>query len=245
MIPEDEFGALMTGDPLVRFARIERLARAHRREAVEKTAPEHEYEQHDTDSIDHDYASVVLAAAEACGVSELLDFKPPARDDKDSWKKYVAFRDLAQRVSDRLLIGQLHARSDGFYSVAFDAPTKVKLRHHLEKMRSIIDESDESPEKKHVLFARIAELAEEIDKDRTRFEHLTALTIQLAQTTGVVAEKLEPMVRTIQNIFGKSKAQENQRATLPAPRKRKQIEGPKESNRPHSFERDLDDEIPF
>ena len=119
------------------------------------------------------------------------------------------------------------------------------MRHHLEKMRSIIDESDESPEKKHVLYTRIAELSEEIDKDRTRFEHVTALTIQLAQTTGVVAEKLEPVVRIIQSIFGKSKAQENQRATLPAPRKRKQIEGPKKSNRPRSFERDLDDEIPF
>lgn len=172
MIPEDEIEALMTGDLPVRFARIERLARARRQEALDALE-----EIHNTDSFDHDYASIVLAAAEACGVDDLLLFTPPTRDDKDSYNKYSAFLDLAQRVSDRLLIRQMNAHSDDFYSVAFDASTKVKLRHHLDKMRLIIEELDESPEKKHVLCVRIADLSEEIDKDRTRFEHLTALTI--------------------------------------------------------------------
>jgi len=188
--------------------------------------------------------TIRASSAEACGVDELLGFEPPAPDDQEPWKKYAEFRALAQRVSDRFLIGQLHAHSDDFYSVAFDAPTKVKLRHHLGQMRTIVDESDESPEKKNVLYTRIAELSEEIDKDRTRFEHLTALTIQIAQTTSVVAEKVEPLARLLQGLFGKSKAQENQRATLPAPRKRKQIEGPRKNELP-SFEKDLDDEIPF
>jgi hypothetical protein len=40
-------------------------------------------------------------------------------------------------------------------------------------------------------------------------------------------------------------SREKQRANLPVPRKRKQIEGPKWRNRPRSFERDLKDEIPF
>jgi hypothetical protein len=96
-----------------------------------------------------------------------------------------------------------------------------------------------------VLFARIAELAEEVDKDRTRFEHLTALTIQVAQTTGVVAQKLDPVVRIVQSIFGKSKGVENQRAPLPAPRKNKQIEDKRKEEKARRFEKDLDDEIPF
>jgi hypothetical protein len=130
----------MTGDPLLRFARVERLARARRQEVMDKADGPGQ-----TDNVDYDYTSIVLATAEACGVNELLSFKPPSHDDNESWDKYAKFRAQAQRVSDRLLIAQLHARSDDFYSVAFDASTKVKLRHHLDKMRSIVDESDETP----------------------------------------------------------------------------------------------------
>jgi hypothetical protein len=147
------------------------------------------------------------------------------------------------------------ARRAKRYSVAFDAATKTKLHHHLNQMREIVAGSSDTPGKKHALSERINDLAAEIDKDRTRFEHLAALAIQVAETAGTMAEKLEPLTRTIMTIVGRSKAHEDEQARLPAPKERRQIEGPKGTAKTkgkpvlgpakRTFLEALDDEIPF
>src|SRR5262249_2515394 len=137
-----------------------------------------------------------------------------------------------------------HGRRTQGYSVKFDAPTKQKLRHHLQQMRELVDKVEVEQKKKEALFSKINALQEEVDRDRTRLESFADLTVTAA---GILDTALEPINKILNSIARVIHgAQQEEQKQLPAPRKPKQIEGPKEAKAPQGGKRgDMDDEIPF
>jgi hypothetical protein len=126
------------------------------------------------------------------------------------------------------------------YSVRFDAATKVKVCHHLDKLRGIFEKLEVEEDKREALFKKLIELRHEVERDRTRFDSYAALAIESAGIVGDVVEKssILKVLDSIAKVFwGSRKEQETKR--LPAPTPPKRIEPPRANGG------DLDDEIPF
>jgi hypothetical protein len=144
------------------------------------------------------------------------------------------------------------ARRLKLYSVALDGATKEKVRHYLGQIKIIVDDSKLSQRKKEALYTKINALADEVDRDRTRFDAAMALVLEVSTTGGEAVEKLEPARKwldSIARVLGRAKEAENTATSrLPAPKERKRIEPPRrpteEEKSTEKFD-DLDAEIPF
>jgi hypothetical protein len=236
MITEDDLKDF-PADRSLAFLRFERLR--GRLEEAQQIAHENE----GTDRYEFDYMSSVLAAAGEYEIQELMGYEMPLVQDGDARAKCRQFRLRAEHVAMRLLIRHSHHTNE--YSVAFDAATKERLRHHLGQIRIAVDKLEVSDAKRDRLYTRIEALQLEIDRDRTRIESLAALIAE-------AADGAEPVLRVaekIAGIFGKAKQIADEQARLPAPKQPKRIEGPKKQiaapRKPKQTFKQLDDEIPF
>ena len=126
-------------------------------------------------------------------------------------------------------------------------PLNDDYRHEihqlLNKIRKVVANLDITDQKRDAIYARIADLAAEVDKSKTGFGALTALFLEACEAGGKGAEKLEPLVRLIErvgNVFARARGQQ----ALPPPVKSttKRLPSPTPPARPSQ---DLDDEIPF
>lgn len=154
------------------------------------------------------------------------------------------FEAIVQQAATQRLV---RSKSNGQMNlVQFDVDAKRTLRDHLEQMRRIIEESHEPGSRKAVLLRKLNVLAAEVDRGETRFNQVMSLAVEVAKTGGVVAEKIEPLVQQIVRIMA---AWHGHEPALPPPAKPKQIEDYSAERRPapkqRSFDRQLDDEIPF
>ena len=67
-----------------------------------------------------------------------------------------------------------HGRRAKGYSVALDAVTKEKVRHLIGQIKSIVDRLEVGIQKKEALYARIRDLTDEVDRDRTKYDAYAA-----------------------------------------------------------------------
>ena len=247
MITEEdlESGALAGMEPEQRFRFIEQLA-------AKRLNSERDYEGRQIYD-DYDYMSSVLEAARVCSIFDLLEWEMPARSNEDWQLRCRNFRAEATRTSQRILFEHASRPVKDPNTVALDAATKERLRFHLGQVRSIIDK-DSMPEwRKQDLFSAIAELEREIDKSRTR---LAAVLDVVGKAFGGSEPIMDALLKVV-TIIQDNKAAEKEKAKLLAPVEPKLIEAPKpkqlsppESNKPrtnkkNSFDRALDEEIPF
>ena len=191
----------------------------------------------------------VLAAAEELGVEELSGWKLPDREDGYALRTCRNFRQDAKRVALKLNIRGVR-RAQG-YSVVFDAATKIKLRHHLEEIRRVVDKLEISEAKRDRFYSCIDSLDLEIGKDRTKIDTYGALVMEAATHADNASKPLSDAIWRLGAALGFAKASAREQERLPPPRKPKQLEAPKAEPvakaKPatKSFEKDLDDEIPF
>jgi hypothetical protein len=131
------------------------------------------------------------------------------------------------------------------YSVRFDPAAKSKIRHHLQKVREIFDRLEVDPRKKEDLFARLSELEQEVDRDRTQFDRLAAMIISAAGVTGQAAEKSKilELLDKVAEIFSSAWGYEPKRLSPPEPRKR--IEPPRAPKSTNGSGPIDNDDIPF
>lgn len=187
-----------------------------------------------------EYISKVIAAVTELGINkEFSGREVPCISDVD-YNVYIDFKREVEHYKTTLKIRR--ARRKKGYSVSFDEMTKRKLNHHLLQIRETINKIQiMDDEKRDALFKRIEDLQLEIDKDRTRFEALAALSIEASGVMGEVVEKSRVLdiMDAISKIFWKSKQSEPK--ALARPVELKKISPPKK----RSEEVDLDDEIPF
>jgi len=138
------------------------------------------------------------------------------------------------------------------YSVSLDGATKTKIHHYIHLIKTILEESELSEEKKESLYKKINDFINEVDKNRTGFQAGMALLVSMTSAIGEAVEKLEPArkwVDSIAALLGKAKeAEEALRPGLPTSEQLKRLAPPEENlASPQKENGQADDlaEIPF
>jgi hypothetical protein len=183
------------------------------------------------------------------GLELFADWPLPNESDSDVFKQYKDFITQVDHFSVQIQIA--HVRESGRGSVGLDTTEKQKIRHYVEQIKGVIDDSSLEIAKRERLYDKINDFLAELDKDRTPLRVLSDVVIALSHTGGEAAKELEPAwkwVKLIASVFGGR--QQNERDGLPKPRPQKKLEAPKRrlpaprtSN--SAKVRDLDDDIPF
>lgn len=196
---------------------------------------------YDVDAAHLKYIARILGAIKALALNaEDLNHSLPSLNEADD-DYYKNFLGKVEHYKTTLKI--LSARRRREYSVTLDAVTKTKLRHLLSQMKDVVQKLDVPDQKKEALFAKIAALEAEINRDRTRFEVLAALWLEACDKAAEGFEKLEPLrkwIDPIGGLFSSAKTEENGKTRqLPSSFPPKQLEPPNASSEPP------DDNIPF
>jgi hypothetical protein len=214
---------------------------AHFRETCErKIKNSHQDERIDVFYVD--YIAEVLAAINELGLQAEFHDRVPKIEDVD-YNTYLNFNKDVKHY--RTMLEIRHRRRVQGYSVRFDSAAKSKIRHHLQKVREIFDRLEIEARKKEHLFARLGELEEEVDQDRTRFDRLAAVIVSAAGVTGQAAEKskLLEILDKVAEVFSSAWGYEPKR--LGGPEKLKRIEPPKAPSPTSKRSADIDDDVPF
>lgn len=223
-------------DPELAFLQLE----AHFRLACE-TKIKNAHQEERVDVFYVDYIAEVLAAITELGLQAEFHDRVPKIEDVD-YNTYLNFNKDVKHY--RTMLEIRHRRRTQGYSVRFDAAAKSKIKHHLDQVRGIFEKLEVDEKKKEDLFACLNDLQNEVDRDRTHFDRLAALTIAAAGVSGQAIEKSKilDLLDKVAQVFSSAWGNEPKRLTSTPP---KQIEPPKApvaSKKPRS---DFDDEIPF
>ncbi len=245
MITDDDLINL-PDDPELAFVQYESSIRKRVQSAITNSAgygtQEHQFE----------YISHVLGMVKALNLDVLSGWRMPSADESEEIIQGTYIGLLADVDFNSIQIRIKNARRIKKYSVALDPAAKEKIRHHLSKVKQIIDRLEVSDKKRNALYSKIGALENEVNRDRTRFDAAMALVLEGAETGGKAGELLKPLREIIDSITSVIKAAKDDEdikyPSLVAPETPKQIESPKkqlpspESNQDLG---DLDDEIPF
>lgn len=204
-------------DPEQAFVAYEKLVREALAEDKELTEAEYFYT----------YAATMLSAARAYNIAEVSRFElPSSSKENNAATKCQSYVNLVLYHINLLRLRHLSAIRK--FSVKFDATAKEKLRHLLNQMKETLDKTDLPSDKKDRIFTRISDLEKELERERTRFEHLGALVVACSDGLGKMVDDWMPRVEKIGKIFQDSKDQEDkQRPQLPGPKETKKLEPPK------------------
>jgi hypothetical protein len=194
------------------------------------------------------YCNQVIAAAKSLEVDHIKDYSAP-QGGQSNWEFYDQFETDVMNLVIQIQIN--HARRRKKYSVAFDSSAKQKIRHYIEQIRLMVEQSRVSEVKRDAIFKLLSALTLEIDRDRTRYEVIADAVRGIARLSGdVEREGAEPWWKWVKLIFGEvDEAKESEpQSTIPPPEERKRLESPRKqlpSPRTDIGDRNLDDEIPF
>jgi hypothetical protein len=248
MIPE-ELLANLPDDPELAFVHLEKKFREEMNANLERA--DNSQSNSLTAAAYTQYINHTIAIAKELGLEILQEWQTDFSENT-----YYRQQQFVADVDHYLIRIQIrHTRRTKGYSVAFDHPTKAKIRHHLSQIKDTVDRLEIPQTKKEALYAKIGALESEVDRDRTRFDVYSALLLEAATTTGKAARKLKPLMKLLQPItvlFANAKEDENTQLRLPPPETLKRLEppqlklaAPEPEPEPRTPINDLDDDIPF
>jgi len=245
MITDDELLNL-PDDPELAFIQYETVLRERIITNIDQS------DGYGVDEYKIEYISHVLGVAKALDLQILDGWSVPSSNSTSN----AIDQDFKQLLTDvgyyTVQIRIKNARRIKKYSVSLDPAAKMKIRHHLEKIKEFVDRLDASDKKKEVLYSKITALENEVNRDRTRFDAVMALILEGAETGGEAGKRLKPFRELLDSVTGVLKAakeiEESESPRLSAPETPKQIPPPKKQLPPpdeSGSSGDLDDEIPF
>jgi hypothetical protein len=243
MITDEEL-AQLPEDPELAFVEFERIMRAQLYEAEEEVSRE---QFGDADTYRLEYMNKVLAAAKEYGIEALVQWQVPSANGR-IFEEYRQFVSDVDHFTTQIRIR--HAPKNRRNSVGLDGNTKRKIHHHIDQIRSAIDQAELPDTKRESLYEKLARFALEVDKARTGLEAGMAVYIAVCDGIGQGFKKLEParrLVDSIAGLLGRAKEVEDSlRPILPPPAERKRLEPPRDGlSAPPPTGIDLDDDIPF
>ena len=195
-----------------------------------------------------DYMNKVQAAAMALEIEALSDFSV---DTRDIGSHNANFDDFLRAVDSVIIQMRIDiSRRQNAMIVGLTEAQKTKIHHFIEKIREEVEISAAPAPKKERLFDLIARLAEEVSKDRTRYDRFADLARSLAGLSrDLERDGARPWLKWFEKIMGLISDAKEAEPQLPKPAKRKKIEPPrKELPGPTGSDESnwgLDDEIPF
>lgn len=246
MITEEDVAKHAWLPPEQRFYKMERVAREKLAQA-RRDAGHNEWVAYD----EMDYMMEVLPAADALGIRELAEWSLPDPSDDNCESFCRRFRLEATRVSQKLMIRYAGRGDEDPNTVALTAQAKKDVRYHLGEVRAVVKESNSPSWRKNELYDAIGELELEIDKERTRL----AAVLNVLGKAALGEVKVADAVGHIVMIVQEAKDQEVKRAQILSETMPKQLEASKPEPKPvskvveklkrSSFDKKIDDEIPF
>jgi hypothetical protein len=176
-----------------------------------------------------------LHATETIDDYPRLNFRVP-RDSDEFWDWWNDFSAAVHfyRTKARL------KKSSGPLTVILDADHRARIHALLGQIRHIVPRLEVTVRKKDAIFAHIARLESEVDRQKTSTESFWALMMEGGSALGKAGTEAEPFIAALERVkkvFFEAKAQDIP-PQLPAPDKPKQLPPPK----PKAT---LDDDIPF
>ncbi|MBY5801534.1 hypothetical protein [Rhizobium leguminosarum] len=190
------------------------------------------------------FMSDIRNVAEIFGIPEIVEFREEDRDESSDYY-FSQFELVLRNVIHRLKIQGAQTRRQ--FSVHLSNVEREKIRHYIEQIKTVVEGSDASTEKREAIFAKLNALLLEIDRERTRFEVIADGIRAIARLSGdFEREGAEPWWKWVKLIFGvvddaKEKEPKN---SLPPPTETKRLEAPRKQL-PKPREDRLDDDIPF
>lgn len=161
-------------------------------------------------------------------------------DDNKGYVSVVDFKSALDALIFRLSIRTKGKRKK--FSVGLSQAGKDNIKVYLDKIRDEISKSDAHPDKKDILYGKIADLDREIMQDRTGFQRFLDVIVAIWETSEPARKYAEKILRI---IHGEKEREEAEQKQLPEARTR-QLPAPK---RPEEVEKEeaksSDDEIPF
>lgn len=241
MITDEEIDDLPDDDEAA-FVQYEAILR----ETVRRVNSDQDYRTWD---VEREYVAHMLAFVDNRDLPVDLPRNPPDDDQyfSDWYKNFVRAIDYF-KASARLQVSARRKRN--VTSIALPIDMKAQIGGHLTAIRNIVGCADLSANKRDAIFRRVADLQEEVDRDRTRTEAALALLLDVTSAVGKGAENLKPVLDRIESIIKVlAKARdENEQKALTGPKERKRIAAPTTSaEQPAQQEWALadSDEIPF
>lgn len=241
MITDEEIDDLPDDDEAA-FVQYEAILR----EAVRKVNSDQDYRTWD---VEREYVAHMLAFVDNRDLPVDLPRNPPDDDQYFSeWhKNFVRAVDYF-KASARLQVSARRKRN--VTSIALSLDLKTQVGGHLTAIRNIVGGADLSENKRDAIFRRIADLQEEVDRDRTRTEAALALWLDVTTAVGKGADNLKPVldrIESIMKVFAKAR-DENEQKALSGPKERKRIAAPTtpaEQPAQTGWEPPDSDELPF
>jgi hypothetical protein len=172
---------------------------------------------------------------------------PLIRGDNEFDDNFSRFLDQVTRVTTEISIRHSRRLKPIHKILQLTDDMKRQIHFYIQNIREIVHATSLPDLKKEAIFSKINSLSDEIDRDRTKAEALTALTLEIASGVGSAAKDLEPakkLLDSIGNIMAKAKDLAEQLG-LPSPKLKPRLEPPKKQLPAPSNEGELDDDIPF
>ena len=230
----------LSEDNHVAFLQLEREFRQQMEMAQENQNSNWSYET-------ADYMNKTLAAATALAIDALSGFSVSTRDGDEHRENFDEFLRAVDNVIVQMRIA--NSRTRNAMTVGLSEAQKAKIHHLIEKIRTEVEASTAPEPKKDKLFDILGRLAQEVSKERTRYERFADLARSLAGLSGdIEREGARPWWPWFEKIMGLINDAKEAEPQLPKPPEIKKIEPPrKELPKPDGYGggRDLDDEIPF
>lgn len=239
LITDEDYDALPS-DPEKRFAALERICRKNMMATISRET---------TSSFDYlvrtQYMTIVTASAEELGIDGIRYINNYETIDQDLNEFFRLVTAVTAKIKLR------NSSSHDALSVRLASKTKGLIENELTKLRTSVEESNLSDEKKSRLIDKIGEFRTELHKERLRFgvslSVLASIGAMVGGTTAFLAEAPEA-IATITHLIGVDKQKEDdERFRLEGPSKPKLLAAPPASTKAATKAgwADLDDDIPF
>jgi hypothetical protein len=180
----------------------------------------------------------VVGAANALHIDLFDDWEMPASDRAT----YDLYRDFSLRTKRYVLEVQIrHARIGKHYSVGLNVASKARIRNLVEQIKRELEKLEIDERKRNALFGKLNKFLEEVDRERTPYDAAMDMTLGIIALVDKASSPIIDLLDSVTRILAQAKSSEP--LTLPPPRERKRIEGPrKQLPKPRA---DMDDDIPF
>jgi hypothetical protein len=177
-----------------------------------------------TDIVYIHYMAQVLGAINALGLEGNFKSEVPSIEEVN-YLTYLNFNKDVMHYRTILKVRR-SLRTQG-YSVQFDETAKRKIHHHLDQVLDIFSALEIEDTKREKLISRLNDLQGEVNLQRTRFDRLAALSIEVSSVVGTVVEKSKilEILDAVQRVFWG--AQTEKQRQLPPPEQTKSIEPPR------------------
>jgi hypothetical protein len=199
----------------------------------------------------HGFENVVIGLARSFNIEPFATRELARRREYD-FDDYRDFRsDLDHYMTQLLVDNTLRNKR---YSVPLSDKDKNRIRAYLHRLREAMDNADLTDAKRAALHKKLADFEVALDKPRLNLTAATVLTVAVLGLPGSIWQSAEVVGKLTQNVLtiiaeAKQADDEDRRLAPTEPRAalippRQEIEPPKK-RRGRSFDKELDDEIPF